>query len=230
MGAETSPSPLVCAVALYTGPPQIVSTPTRDRSSEDAWKDKSRKYGGLKIADYESGHSYHASYIQFKCPREGIWSSLAPYKDQWMTVCSTPASCRAAKAENPKAWLQCDVWVGKEDPQVFPRVEYSERLGTVEDMFPKQVFDSLDVMHCLRDMGNEYHWCWTGYHIHGVAVSAVDTSLCPLDVYYQTRAQRCDDPDVYEHYIITDVAEPCMAYVYDQKQYLGKAVREGYYI
>ena len=60
-----------------------------------------------------------------------------------------------------------------------------------------------------------------GFHIHGKAVYQESAGICPLDWYYQPNAQRLDDPNMWEHYVLTDQASPVDFYKSNAVKYLG---------
>ena len=222
--------PLATTQALYMNATLHGSAPPVDAD----WYVDPKLYGGLKMADYKPGHSYFATQIQFKdiaSMHVGEWATSGPGKELLVTVCSTPESCRADKREDPMAYLWCSVWVGHENEAAFPRVEYSYLCGTVREVFGDAIGNAGSMMELLQRYHAEYRWAWTGYHIHQQAVCSCNPEYCPLDVYMQTSAARKADESMYEHWIITDVVAPCDAYRYQTPMtYVGKAIRDGYYV
>ena len=65
-----------------------------------------------------------------------------------------------------------------------------------------------------------------GYHIHGAAATSVDPSMCALDWYFQSNAQRVEDSGVWEHHLILDQVCPtnwykAMVLQLQDKEYVG---------
>ena len=89
---------------------------------------------------------------------------------------------------------------------------------TTCDPYPKLFGDMYDVENrhrctCMEDVLEavgivDYERFICGYHLRREAVSQVDKNLCPLDWYYQTCAQRCRNPDVWDHFILLDQVSP----------------------
>ena len=79
-------------------------------------------------------------------------------------------------------------------------------------------------MQYFDSKGWPYRYCWVGYHIHGKAVSKVDPQYCPLDVYYQDSAMRYKNPEVYDHWLVTDQVAPCMVHLSEERIYIDQRV------
>ena len=63
-----------------------------------------------------------------------------------------------------------------------------------------------------------------GYHIHGMAESLVDKNLCVLDWYFQSNAQRLEDPSIWERYLLRDVVDPAEWWKSKTTTYVGQYV------
>ena len=112
----------------------------------------------------------------------------------------------------------------------FPKVQYSTRLGRVDQLFPMGAEPYSSMMAYLESEDIDYVWAWTGYHVHHKEVNTVDAQYCPIDVFIQTRNQRRTHDDEYDHYIAIDIVEPSMVHNANQLKYQGTVNFPGYYV
>ena len=155
-----------------------------------------------------------------------------------MTVCSTSFISREDIAGERVSYLNDDVWYGHEDEDDFPRVAHSQYLGTVRDVFcPDGGAEVPGSFMALMVLGGVEAWsfAWTGYHIHGVEVCAVDSAYCPIDVYVQRSSfERMNHREEFEHYVAVDIIAPCMAHTTAPcrlaMKYQGQSIHEGYFV
>lgn len=80
--------------------------------------------------------------------------------------------------------------------------------GCVGEKFryvPKGFQNIMSMEQLAKEAGiTDYTRFICGYHIHGQAAIGYDSSLCALDWYAQTTADRLKNPGIWDHYLILD--------------------------